>query len=395
MSDNHVATGHTTRTLVLLLVISCTVLGLAGTDLVLPAVPGLPDVLGGSVGQSQLVLAAFVAGGGLGLLVFGALGARLDQRDLLIASMLAYALVSFAASRAGTLSQLIILRFVQGVVSSAAAVFAPGMIRVMFSERGAIRAIGALSSIESLTPALAPVLGVWLLHTFGWQASFNVLALFAAFAAAALLIVRQRIPNVHPPRSGAGFLPLLANGVFMRYALSQALTLGALLVFVFGAPAVITKTMGGTLGDFIVMQVSGITTFIIAANIAELLVDRFGAERMIMSGSLVSLAGIVAITVYAFAGGGQPWMLVPLFIPMNFGLGLRGPPGFFRAILAADGDDGRGSALVILFVLLIAALGTAAVAPFILAGLVPLALTSAALSALSVVVLLLLPAADR
>jgi len=61
------------------LIATCAVLGLAGTDLVLPAVPSLPAALGGTPAQAQLVLAAYVAGAGAGLLVFGELGARFDH----------------------------------------------------------------------------------------------------------------------------------------------------------------------------------------------------------------------------------------------------------------------------------------------------------------------------
>ena len=82
------------------LVASATVLGIAGTDLVLPAVPSLPAVLGGSPTQAQLVLAAFVAGTALGLLLFGELGAHFDQRWLLAGSLAAYGLVSAAAGLA-------------------------------------------------------------------------------------------------------------------------------------------------------------------------------------------------------------------------------------------------------------------------------------------------------
>jgi MFS family permease len=79
------------------LVAGGTVLGIAGTDLVLPAVPSLPAALGGSPAQAQLVLAAFVAGTALGLLLFGELGARFDRRWLLAGSLAAYGLVSAAA----------------------------------------------------------------------------------------------------------------------------------------------------------------------------------------------------------------------------------------------------------------------------------------------------------
>ncbi|KGM30332.1 hypothetical protein, partial [Inquilinus limosus] len=60
--------------LVLGLVVASTVLGLMGTDLVLPAVPYLPEAIGGDAARAQLVLAAYVAGTCVGLLAYGALG---------------------------------------------------------------------------------------------------------------------------------------------------------------------------------------------------------------------------------------------------------------------------------------------------------------------------------
>lgn len=382
------ARNNGTPFLTLGLVIVGSVLGLAGTDLVLPAVPSLPEALGGDAAQSQFVLAAYVAGVGFGLLLFGALGGRFDQRWLLVLGLAGFGVVSWLATLAPTLTALIGVRLVQGVFSAAAPVFAPGIIRALFDERGAIRAIGALGSIESLTPALAPIAGVALLAAGGWQLSFHVLALLAGLGAVALFVIRHRIPHVEAAREGAGYRALLVKPAYLRHVCAHAMTLGALLTFVFGAPAVIVNSMDGTLTDFIIMQVCGISTFIAAANGAEYFVSRFGGERIVLFGSTLSTVGIIAISAYALAGGREPLWLVPLFIPMNFGLGLRGPPGFYAAIVNADGDDARGSALLILAVMLATALGTAIVAPMIDAGLVPLALVSLAMSALSPVLLL-------
>ncbi|MGB2178809.1 MAG: MFS transporter, partial [Hyphomonas sp.] len=63
------------------------------------------------------------------------------------------------------------------------------------------------------------------------------------------------------------------------------------------------------------------------------------------------------------------------------------PPGFYRAILASDGDDARGAALVILFILSITATGTAIAAPLVTAGLDPLAGVAASFSCVSVILL--------
>jgi len=94
---------------------------------------------------------------------------------------------------------------------------------------------------------------------------------------------------------------------------------------------------------------------------------------VILAGTAFAAAGAVGQFGYALAGGTSVWVITALFVPVNSGLGLRGPPGFFRAILAAHGDDARGSALVILFVLGAAAIGTALVSPWIERGSVPVA----------------------
>jgi MFS transporter, DHA1 family, multidrug resistance protein len=374
-----------------ILVLCGTVLGIAGTDLVLPAVPGLPAALGGTAAQAQLVLAAFVAGAGAGLLLFGELGARFDQPRLLALSLLLYAAASAAGGQIGSLDALIALRFLQGAAGAAAAVFAPGFIRAGFEPRRALKTLGLLGSVESIVPALAPVAGLWLLGWFGWQGAFDVIAVLAFLLALAVAAMRDRFPKPARASRTGGYGALLRDAVFLRYALSLAFTLGGLLVFVFGAPVVITASLGGDLSDFVIMQVTGILFFAGSASFAGTLAARFGTERMIWLGSLLSAAGALGLLIYALLGGGRPLMLASLFVPVNLGLGLRGPPGFMQAVLASHGDDARGAALVILFILLTTAAGTAAAAPFITEGLGALAAFASAISAASVLCLALLP----
>ncbi|MCR9279801.1 MAG: MFS transporter [Pseudomonadaceae bacterium] len=373
--------------LLLTLVVLSTTVGLAGTDLVLPAVPSLPDFLGGTVERSQLVLATFSFGSAIGFICFGELGARMDSRWLLVASLLGFAILSATAASTTSLDSLIGQRFFQGLFAAAPAVFGPGIIRSLLDERGALRAMGLLGSIESIVPALAPILGYWLLITYNWQASFQLTAVLAGLLSVCWLAVLKSVPSRRARGAEHGYRRLVRNTEFLRFAGSQAFTLGGLLIFVFGAPAVITTAMDGSLSDFVTMQVLGISFFIVAANLADRLVARFGSEETIKAGSLMSAVGLLLIVGYAVVDGANPKVLWPLFLIVNLGLGVRGPPGFYRAIVASGDDDARGAALVMLFILFIAAAGTAIAAPFISIGLAPLAIVACVTSWLSVALL--------
>jgi DHA1 family bicyclomycin/chloramphenicol resistance-like MFS transporter len=385
----------TSPTVAFALIALATAVGIAGTDLVLPAVPSLPAVLGGTPARAQLVLATYVAGTGLGLLLFGALGARIDPRRALVVSLALYAVVSLAAAFAPSLDALILLRLGQGAAGAAPAVFAPGFIRALFPEGQALRMLGVLGSIESLVPALAPIAGAWLLVRFGWQASFVLIGALGLALAALLGAVAARLPRLAAQPTGGSYAALLGDPVYLRYALSQAFSLGGLLVFVFGAPAVIMGPMGGQLSDFVWLQVTGIAFFILGANLTGRLTERFGQEPMILGGTALSAVGAAAILFYALLGGNRPSMLLPLTVVLNLGFGLRGPPGFLQAVLAADGDDARGAALVILAILLTTAGGTALAAPFVASGLSGVAIVAAAISTGAVLCLLVLPRRHR
>ncbi len=391
MTSSKQTSSSNDSTLPLVLIVVGTVAGLSATDLVLPAIPILPSVVTGTAESAQWVLAGFALGTGVGLLVFGELGSRYRIVDLLIASLLAFAVLSLAATQVGSLVELSAVRFFQGIAASAPAVYAPVMVKILYDGPRAIAMLGRIGSIESIAPAIAPIAGVALLSVWGWKASFYALAAVATSLALAWLArpdFRRRFGRLES--SADGYIELLRNRLFLRYALSQACTLGGLLIIVFSAPKVIVSGLGGSLSDFIVMQVLGISFFVIAANMPGVFTRWWGDERTILYGSALSALGCIGILTMASLSVEAIPLLWFLFVLVNLGLGIRGPAGFYKALLASGENDSRGSALVILLIMLIAGGGTAAVAPRIEDGLLPLATVAALVSAASVAILTLM-----
>ncbi|PJZ52499.1 MFS transporter [Leptospira adleri] len=370
-----------------------TVLGLSGIDLVLPSIPKLPEILGGDQTSSQFVIASFVAGTAFGMLLFGNVSSRIGASSLLFFSLSGYSLTSFLCTLSPNLDLLIVFRFFQGLSSSAAAVLAPGIIKDLFDEKGAAKALGILGSVESLIPALAPILGVWFLSIGNWKYSFFVTSFLSFILALVFFSIRFR--GDAPPPSGSkpgSYRILLLSPVFQRYSLSQALNLGGLLVFVFGAPVVIVKTMNSDIHQFARMQTIGVVFFIIGAVLSSSYLNRkINSEHLVSIGTGLCLLSSVLMIVFSLLGQNHPLTILLIFPIMNFGLGLRGPNGFLKGIIAANGDDNRGSSLILLSIISVSAGGTAIVAPFLNHGLLALSLFVGILHTIACLVLIFLP----
>lgn len=380
------------RLITVALLMSGTVLGIAGTDLVLPAVPTLPDVLGGTPAQAQFVLASYVLGLAVGLVVFGELGARFSQVSLLLGSMAGFALVAGLCAVMQSVEALSATRLLQGLLAAAPAVFVPGWIRTLYGEESAVRVFGVLGSLEALTPALAPIAGFWLVSGWGWRSSFVVLALIAVMIFIGLLLSRASLSRRQPEMNGGGgYRSLVGNVQYLRHALAHALTLSGLLVFVFGIGAVFVRAFGYDIERFVIMQVSAVACFIVAANLASRVVHMMGRERAVLFGSAVSAGFSGLMLGYALFGGSDALIVTLLFCGTGLGLGFRGPPGFFSAIAASRGNDSRAAAILLLMAFALTGVGTAASAASVDEGMTVLALTSFLLSVFSVIVLIVLP----
>ncbi|WP_019961134.1 MFS transporter [Woodsholea maritima] len=370
-TKSHTAIAFADLALVAVLMVA-TVVGLAGVDLILPAIPDFPALFGSTPEMGQGVIAAFVGGYAGGLFVFGLLSDVATRKLLLGLAFLGFALTSVALVFIDQPALILVFRILQGACAAAPAVFTPSILKAIFPEHAAIKALGVLSSVEALAPAGAPVIGFALYAAWGWSASFVALAglgvvtliLFALYGKA--LPERQLSPGAKART--ASYARLMRNRGFLGHGLSQAAAMGGLLIFVFSAPVLIHTHLGGTASDFILMQIIGIAGFILAANASSALGQRIGMRALIHLGTgLCAVSGLGLVIFGALSHGPAAWLIV-LFFPFNVGLGLRGPSAFLWALKASNGADDRASSLIILAAMGLASVGTALIAPLLPLG---------------------------
>ena len=162
------------------------------------ALPALQRDLGASATGVQWIVEAYaLLLAGL-LLAGGAAGDRFGRRRMFAWGVAGFAAASAACGFAASLPMLVAARAVQG---AAAALLVPGSLALLSSsfgesERG--RAIGTWSGATSLTAALGPVLGGWLVDHASWRWVFF---LNLPAAAAVLAITWTRVPESRDPEA--------------------------------------------------------------------------------------------------------------------------------------------------------------------------------------------------
>ncbi|RZL36729.1 MAG: MFS transporter [Rubrivivax sp.] len=362
---------------------------MAALDLYLPAVPALQSALSISVPLAQATVAVYLAGLAGAQLLWGELLNRLGPRRCLQVGLMLLALTSLGCALAPNIETLLALRLLQGVAAAAATIVAPSVVRATLAEADVVRGIAAISMVEAIVPAAAPVLGTLLLRVTDWRGTFWVLmALSLLVLPWVVRIAPRRLPGLDLAQH-ASYLAIARNPRFLRLALSHALCMGALLTFLASSPLLLEHSLGLGAAAFALQQVLGVGAFMLGATQSGRLAARLGHARVVWLGSGVQVAACALGLVGALLWGQLPYLAVLGYWFLFCGaLAIRGPASFGDALALPPAQMGRATAMLVLAMLGAGAFGTQVVAPFmghadsaapLFAGVLAMLLVSAAL----------------
>jgi EmrB/QacA subfamily drug resistance transporter len=258
------------------------------------ALPALQSAFHATAIDVQWVIESYALFLAALLLVGGSLGDHFGRRRIYCAGVAIFTLASIWCGLAPSVEQLIAARAVQGI---GGALLVPGSLAIITTsfpkeERG--QAIGVWSAITSITAAIGPVMGGWLIEHVSWRAVFF---LNVPIAIAVLALTFRYVPESRDAKA-ASELDWL--GAFLATA-----SLGAL---VYGLIESSSRGFGNT------MVLAALTIGVVASAIFIFVEARSKAPMLPLSlfrSMDFSGANLLTLLLYAALSG------MFYFLPLN------------------------------------------------------------------------------
>jgi DHA1 family bicyclomycin/chloramphenicol resistance-like MFS transporter len=149
-------------------------------DAMLPALPEIGANLSPhDVNQAQLILTSFVLGMGIGTFFTGPLSDAYGRKPVIIGGAALYILSAGVAWASSSLELVLFARVTMGLGAAGPRVVAIAIVRDLYSGREMARMMSIAMLIFTLVPAIAPMLGQFVIIFAGWRGIFAAFALFA------------------------------------------------------------------------------------------------------------------------------------------------------------------------------------------------------------------------
>lgn len=276
-------------------------LGPFAIDTFFPAFPQMAAELRATPFQMQQTLSVYLIAYALMSLLHGGLSDAIGRRPVILAGLSVFTLASVACALAQTIDQLLVFRAIQGLCAGAGVIVGRAIVRDCFEGARAQRVMSGISMLFAIAPAVAPIIGGYLLY-FGWRSSFWFLVLLAC---GLLFACWRSLPETHPVAARtplnlrqmwAGYLAMLRDRRFVLLAFASGFNFAGIFLYISSAPSFVIDLLGLNERQFGYFFVPAISGMMLGSFVSGRMAGRVDSRRAITwSYALMALAGVINI----------------------------------------------------------------------------------------------------
>ncbi len=350
------------KRILLILLVSASVITMMSTDLYVPSLAHLPELLGASPQLVKLTVSLNIAAYGIATLVHGPLSERFGRKPVLLWGMIGFTLTSLLCASAADIGQLLLARILQGVAAAVEGVVVLAIIRDVFTEKEQVRAIAIYGIATAFAPAVAPLLGGYIHVYFGWRVNFYLLTILALLVTLLIALVLKESTEkdynaLNLKEIFADYCGLLSNKSFLIYITVGGCSLGCIFAFITAGPFILIKNHGVATEHFGYFQGVLVLAYVIGSLLATQLIRTHEARAILRAGVYAAVIGALLLLAIIFSGVETPVTLILAIAIIVFA---DGPIFAVIPTLAMNSTDKRTGAAAAMLVSAEMAIGSLA-----------------------------------
>ncbi len=236
------AVAPSTRRMALLLA-GLAMFGPFSIDTIFPAFPQLARRLAVDEVAVQQTISVYLLFYGLMSLAHGPLSDAWGRKRVILGGLVVFVGASVGCALSTDLTTLLAFRALQGLSAGVGMIVGRAVIRDLYHGHDAQRLMSQVSMLFGIAPAIAPIIGGWiLLSGAGWPLIFWFLVVFALVLLAA---TARYLPETHPVEARVPLSPRALmrdyvrigfNPRFLRLALAGSIGFGGIFLYISSAP---------------------------------------------------------------------------------------------------------------------------------------------------------------
>jgi DHA1 family bicyclomycin/chloramphenicol resistance-like MFS transporter len=301
-------------------------------DTIFPAFPAIARELGASPLAMQQTISVYMIAYAMMSLFHGPLSDSLGRRRVILAGVAVFVLASIGCALAGSIGSLLAFRALQGISAGAGLIVGRAIIRDCFEGVEAQRLMATVSMIFGIAPAIAPIVGGWVVAAARWPMIFWLLA---AFAAALWLACLAWLPETHPrerrvPLSldelATTYRRIGGDRAFLPLALAGTLNFNALFLYIASAPVFVLDLLRLDTQHFAWLFIPAISGLMTGSFLSGRLAGRLSAAETVRLGYSIMLGASVLNLAMAWLlpQPRVPWSVLPIGLHA-IGIGINFP----------------------------------------------------------------------
>ncbi|MCU6227131.1 purine nucleoside transporter PunC [Enterobacter cloacae] len=321
------------------------VLGFLATDMYLPAFAAMQADLQTPAAAISASLSLFLAGFAIAQLLWGPLSDRFGRKPVLLLGLGIFAVGCLGMLWVRDATWLLVLRFVQAVGVCAAAVTWQALVTDYYPANRTNRIFATIMPLVGLSPALAPLLGSWILVHFEWQAIFATLfAITLVLMLPAFALKPAHKKEAHADAKPITFLSLLSAKAYRGNVLVYAACSASFFAWLTGSPFIL-HDMGYSPAAIGLSYVPQTIAFLLGGYGCRAALQKWEGQQMLPWLLVLFALSVIATWAVGFIPGvGLVEILIP-FCVMAVANGAIYPIVVAQALRPFPQATGRAAAL--------------------------------------------------